>query len=79
MASDVFSMQGEAKPTVEGMQLGLEQSPGRKTPPLPIETRQISLSALDLVYISHKNCKFLSVKAGITRLYIFIYNYILNW
>lgn len=47
MASDVFSMQGEAKPTVEGMQLGLEQSPGRKTPPLPIETRQISLSALD--------------------------------
>lgn len=46
MASDVFSMQGEAKPTVEGMQLGLEQSPGRKTPPLPTETRQISLSAL---------------------------------
>lgn len=70
MASNVFSMQGEAKPTVEGMQLGLEQSPGRKTPPLPIETRQSSLSALDF-------CKwFLSVKAGITRLYIIIITYL---
>lgn len=44
MASNVFSMQGEAQPTVEGTQLGLEQGPVRKTPPLLIETTQISLS-----------------------------------
>ena len=45
MASDVFSMQGEAQPLVESTQLGLEQGPVRKTPPLLIETTQISLSA----------------------------------
>lgn len=44
VASNVFSMQGEAQPTVEGTQLGLEQGPVRKTPPLLIETTQISLS-----------------------------------
>lgn len=44
MPSNVFSMQGEAQPTVEGTQLGLEQGPVRKTPPLLIETTQISLS-----------------------------------
>lgn len=44
--SNVFSMQGEARPTVEGTQLGLEQGPGRKTPPLLIEATQISLSDL---------------------------------
>ena len=43
VASNVFSMQGAAQPTVEGTQLGLEQGPVRKTPPL-IETTQISLS-----------------------------------
>lgn len=37
-------MQGEAQPTVEGTQLGLEQGPVRETPPLLIETTQISLS-----------------------------------
>lgn len=44
MASNVFSMQGAAKPTVEGTQLGLEQGPVRKTPTLLIERTQISLS-----------------------------------
>lgn len=41
----VLSMQGEAQPTVEGTQLGLERSPQRKTPPLLIEITQISPSA----------------------------------
>lgn len=43
MANNVLSMQGEARPTLEGTQLGLEQGPVRKTPPLLIETTQISL------------------------------------
>lgn len=46
MASNVFSMQGEALPTVKGTQLGLEQGPVRKTPPPLIEATQISLSDL---------------------------------
>lgn len=57
MASNVFSMQGEAQPSVEGTQLGLDQGPGRggknqgkkkgkKPPTLLIETTQIFLSDL---------------------------------
>lgn len=46
VVSNVFSMQGEAQPMVEGTQLGLELGPGRKTPPRLIEATQISLSDL---------------------------------
>lgn len=58
MASNVFSMQGEAQPTLEGMQLGLEQSPVRKTPPLLIETTQISLSDHSLSFFKGKKEEF---------------------
>lgn len=73
MASNVFSVQGEAQPTLEGMQLGLEQGPVRKTPPLLIETTQISLGdvlpcffsknredrVLQITKVSNENSQFL--------------------
>lgn len=59
VASNAFSMQGEAQPTVEGTQLGLEQGPERKMPPLLIETTQIFLSDPAPCFYSKRGEEFL--------------------